>query len=245
MSQATRHYDELLARHYSWMNGLTLNEKIDEQKLLLAEAGLDDGPKDIAVDLGCGPGYQSFALARLGYKTVIAVDASNALLAELEAARAGEHIRTVLADLRNFPTFVESGSVNAIICMGDTLTHLDERSDVTKLYRDAYAALAPGGRFVLTFRDLSHEREGLDRFLPVRADERRIMTCFLEYEADHVVVNDLIHVRDGEGWTFEKSRYRKLRLAPAEQAAELERIGFTVDCDRQAGGLHMISARKP
>ncbi|MGJ5755865.1 hypothetical protein [Streptomyces puniciscabiei] len=48
------------------------------QAALLREAGLPagtaEGGKDLAVDLGCGPGPQSLALARLGYAPVFPVD---------------------------------------------------------------------------------------------------------------------------------------------------------------------------
>ncbi|MBB2166611.1 class I SAM-dependent methyltransferase [Gluconacetobacter sp. 1b LMG 1731] len=244
MSEAKRHYDRLLAAHYSWMSGAPLEKKVAEQRGLLTDLGLNGGPKGIAVDLGCGPGYQSFALIDMGYNAVIAVDTSADLLAELKKARTDSQVKTVLADLRDFPMLVEQDSADAIVCMGDTLTHLDERSDVSKLYRDAYAALAPGGRFVLTFRDLSQELTGLDRFLSVRADDQRVMTCVLEYEPECVIVNDLIHVREESGWIFQKSRYRKLRLSPSEQVAELKRIGFTIDHDRPIDRMHAISARK-
>lgn len=247
MNEAARHYDQLLAAHYSWMNGLPLEEKVAEQKALLADLGLSDGQKGVAIDLGCGPGYQSFALADMGYKPVIAIDTSTDLLVELEKARTAQtdgQVRTVLADLRNFPTLVEPASVDAIVCMGDTLTHLDKRADVSKLYRDAYDALVLGGRFVLTFRDFSQEITGLDRFIPVRADDHRIMTCVLEYGAESVVVNDLVHVRDEAGWTFQKSSYRKLRLSPSEQVAELKRIGFTIDYAQTVSRMYAIAARK-
>ncbi len=244
MNQAQRHYDELLAAHYSWMNGAEPAQKAIEQTSLLTDLGIDEVSREIAVDLGSGPGYQSLALARLGYEPVIAIDSSRDLLAELDAARTDERIRTVLADLRTFATMVERGSVRAIVCMGDTLTHLDSHADVLQLYRDAYEALAPGGHLVLTFRDLSQALAGLDRVLPVRADDRRIMTCVLEYEPEHVVVNDLIHVREAGGWTLYKSSYRKLRLAPSDQVAALERIGFKIDHDKPIGRMHAISARK-
>ena len=244
MSEAKRHYDQLLAAHYSWMNRAPLEKKVAEQRALLTDLGLNGGPKGIAVDLGCGPGYQSFALIDMGYNAVIAVDTSADLLAELKKARTDSQVKTVLADLRDFPMLVEQDSVDAIVCMGDTLTHLDERSDVSKLYRDAYAALAHGGRFVLTFRDLSQELTGLDRFFSVRADDQRVMTCVLEYEPESVIVNDLVHVREESGWIFQKSRYRKLRLSPSEQIAELKRIGFTIDHDRPIDRMHAISARK-
>ena len=223
---------------------MPLAEKVAEQQSLLADLGLAAGPKGIAVDLGSGPGYQSFALANLGYGTVLAIDTSRRLLDELEAAKADHPVKAVLADLRAFPAFVERRTAGAIVCMGDTLTHLESRADISKLFLDAHEALAPDGRLVLTFRDLSTELRGLDRFLPVRADDRRIMTCVLEYEPESVVVNDLIHVRDGSGWRLHKSSYRKLRLAPAALATELDEIGFVVDHNRPAGRMHAISARK-
>jgi hypothetical protein len=43
--------------------------------------------------------------------------------------------------------------------MGDTLAHLESRADVSKLFRNAHQALAPGGRLP---RDLSTELTGLD-----------------------------------------------------------------------------------
>ncbi len=52
---------------------------------------------------------------------------------------------------------------------------------------------------------------GLDRFIPLRADADRIMTCFLESNgSESVMVHDLIHVRQGETWTLRKSAYPKL-----------------------------------
>jgi len=40
----------------------------------------------------------------------------------------------------------------------------------------------------LSFRDLTPDLTGLNRFIPVRSDPDRIMTCFLEYEPETVIV---------------------------------------------------------
>lgn len=85
MSDALRHYDDLLAQHYSWVVGIPFAEKVEEQRRLLAELGLAENPKDLALDLGCGPGYQSAALCDLGYREVIALDHCQTLLDELKA----------------------------------------------------------------------------------------------------------------------------------------------------------------
>ncbi|WP_424363725.1 methyltransferase domain-containing protein [Methylocystis parvus] len=208
MSDIMRHYDDFLAPHYSWMVDLSLTDKIAEQQSLPAMLGLPGAVRGFAVDLGSGPGYQSFALANMGYEAVITIDTSRFLLDELEAARGPAPVKAVHADLRAFSKFVTPSGADAIVCMGDTLTHLETRADVTKLFQDAFEHLAPEGRVVLTFRDLLTELKGLDRFLPIRADDGRIMTCVLDFEPDTVVVNDLVHVRDGQTWTFQKSRPR-------------------------------------
>ncbi|MES2045093.1 MAG: class I SAM-dependent methyltransferase [Pseudomonadota bacterium] len=245
MNPVTRHYDDLLAAHYTWMTGSSLLDKAAEQKALLAQLGAGQGHKRLAVDLGCGPGFQSLALADFGFVRVLALDTCQTLLTELEAAKGERPIETRLDDLCSFSTLVANGAADVIVCMGDTLTHLRSREDMSTLFSDIYQALAPGGRAILTFRDLSQALHGVDRFIPVQSDADRIMLCALDFGPDTVTVNDLIFVRDGDGWALHKSSYQKLRLAPCDVVSELRRHGFVIDHDTPLGRLHAIAARKP
>jgi SAM-dependent methyltransferase len=245
MNDAIRHYDELLAEHYSWMVGVPFEEKTAEQKTLLAELGLGAGRHGAAIDLGCGPGYQSAALADLGFSPVIAIDTSQVLLDELTAQKGPRPIRPVHDDLRGFIRHAPPGGAGAIVCMGDVLTHLESHKDVSGVLADAFAALTPGGRLVLTFRDMSQPLTGLDRFIPVQSDASRVMTCFLEYEPQTVVVHDLIHSRSGEGWTLRKSSYRKLRISSQDVVRQMKNLGFEIEADRMAGRMWAIGGRKP
>ena len=104
--------------------------------------------------------------------------------------------------------------------------------------------LAPGGRLILTFRDMSEALTGLDRFIPVQSDADRVMVCFLEYEPQTVVVHDLIHSRTETGWTMRRSCYRKLRVSSDEVVRQLKQLGFEIDVNRLAGRMWAISARK-
>jgi SAM-dependent methyltransferase len=227
MTSVREHYDDVLAEHYSRTFG-DFEAKVAEQQALLERLGIHGGPGGrVAVDLGCGPGFQSIALARLGFR-VVAIDFSRRLLAELRERATGLPVDAIAGDIRDVATLAPAG-VDLVVCMGDTLSHLERDGDLDRLFDGVAARLVAGGRLVLTFRDLSVPLEGRERFIRVHADDDLIVTCFLEYEPAGVKVHDLIWARRPEGWRFRVGVYRKLRLAPDAVAARLERAGFTVE----------------
>jgi 2-polyprenyl-3-methyl-5-hydroxy-6-metoxy-1,4-benzoquinol methylase len=149
-----QHYEQLLAEHYSWMFGVPFRTKVDEQLDAFKTLDVEPGKHGVAVDLGSGPGFQSIALAELGFKTVIAIDSSPKLLAELNSHKGSLPIRTEIADLREFDKLVSQGSAEVIVCMGDTLTHLDSPEDVEAIFEKARDCLRASGILVLTFRSI-------------------------------------------------------------------------------------------
>jgi len=249
MGSVQDHYRNLLAKHYTWMMGLSFEEKVAEQKVLLEtivgrpESG---GRRGLALDLGSGPGFQSIALAQLGFSPVIAMDISAELLDELGMHRGNYPIEMVETDLGSLDELETASEATVAVCMGDTLTHLDSRESLQRLFASVLHKLAPRGIFAITYRDLSVALTGLDRILPVRSDDEKVMTCFLEYESEeHVVVNDIVHLRAPQGWSMEKSSYRKLRL-PAEWVVEaLCNAGFRLRSQGVAGRLILVVAEKP
>lgn len=249
MSTVNEHYERLLAKHYLWMFGSSFEERVHEQKSFLSRAldPLTNKLKDaIAVDLGCGPGFQTIALAQLGFSPVIAVDTSAELLDELRARVNHLPVQIERADLRQLPAIVPPGRASVIVCMGDTLTHLPTKGDVQALFHGVFDALHGGGMFVITYRDLTKELHGTDRFIPVRSDDDAIMTCFLEFEnAETVIVHDLLHTRHSAGWTLNKSSYRKLRLGMDWLCHELNHAGLTVVSQDSSGRLLTVVAAKP
>lgn len=235
MTTVSDHYAQLLAPIYSWMAG-SIEAAFEAGHAEIGEA-LRPLPADsIVVDLGAGFGMHAIPLARAGSR-VLAVDTSTDLLKELDHLAKGLPIETVADDLLSFRAHL-SGKADAVLCMGDTLTHLPEHTHVDFLAQEVHESLRPGGQFVLSFRDYSVALEGDARFIPVRSDERRILTCFLEYEEDTVVVHDILHERAGDAWETRVSSYRKLRLSPDRVIASLETCGFEVR--RQEGLRGMV-----
>jgi hypothetical protein len=136
--------------------------------------------------------------------------------------------------------------VDVIVCMGDTLTHLPTKSCVESLFGDVAASLSPGGAFLATFRDyVSAPLQGDARFILVRSDEQRILTCFLEYADTTVTVHDLLHQREGPSWRLSTSNYSKLRLSPEWVVERLSSLGLSVCRDSVPGGMIRIAAEMP
>jgi SAM-dependent methyltransferase len=228
------HYAHHLARIYVWMAG-GIHAAIEQGSADIAPFLAAPDERMVAIDLGAGFGMHTIPIARAGY-AVTAIDTSSLLLTELQTQAVGLRVRAVEDDLLNFQKYVTDGA-DLIVCMGDTLTHLSRRSEVDDLLRKVARALKPGGRFVATFRDYTRPLSEQARFIPVRSDESRILTCFLEYGPKHVMVHDIVHERSEDGWRMRVSAYPKLRLSPTHVRESLQKHGLTVELETAPRGM--------
>ena len=241
MATVKQHYDEVLSDVYSWMFGgfdigIQRNvEFFDERQLTPKNSG-------IAVDLGAGCGFQSIPLAKAGY-SVTAIDLDPKLLGELKNNAENLPINTIQANLVDFENVVESG-VELIVCMTDTILHLESREQVISLFEKVYKTLEPKGIFILTYRDLTNELKELDRFMPVKSDENIIFTCFLEYEVETVKVYDVVYKKLPGEWKLYKGFYRKLRLSKDWIDRKLSDSGFSNIDSKVENGLVTVVATK-
>ncbi len=243
MSSIQAHYEQLLGPVYTWMAG-GWDAAVTRNRAMLDTLGLAHWPRGVAVDLGCGSGFQAIPLADAGFE-VVALDLCAPLLDELRERTGTRSIRAVHDDLLNFDAYLD-GEAALIVCMGDTLTHLESVETLAALIRDAAARLADNGRLVLGFRDLAtHELKGPQRFIPVRSEPDRIFTCFLDYRSDHVEVNDLVHTRDGAQWRLATSAYRKLRLTAAQVGALITDAGLTLEhASAEQGAVRLVGVKR-
>lgn len=241
MAEVSDHYSGHLGPVYSWLVG-GVDAALARGEAELDSLSIPEGSGSLAVDLGAGFGMHSIPLARRGF-SVLAVDNCAVLLRELEAHMGALPIRSVDADLAMFREHV-SGNAQIVMCMGDTICHLEDVSVVRKLISEIAAALAPGGTFIVSFRDYTTELKELDRFISVRNDATRILTCFLEYEDTHIRVHDLLHECTPEGWRLAVSSYRKLRLDPGLLIEALEQSRFSVLRQPGLSGMVRIVATR-
>ena len=227
MSTAKQHYDQLLGKHYTWSVAGS-GDPFEPAATWLVRHGLADFARYL--DLGAGFGAHAVPLARAG-KSVTAVDFHAGLLAELRAA-AGS-VATCEAELGAYleDAVAAAATWDAVLCLGDTLTHLPDRAAVEHLVDGAARVLAPGGVLALGYRDYSGPpRTGIERFIPVRHDAQRSLVCCVEaIDDDHLSVTDLITTAEPGGLRTQLSAYRKLRLAPAAVVAWAAAAGLTLE----------------
>ena len=225
MSTVAEHYAKHLGPIYLWMAGGP-------------EAALQAGGAEIAAlnlplaegaavcDLGAGFGMHAIPLARRGARHALK---SSDTCGSLRS-------RWLTMTLRSKP---HHGSTGGHPVHAETRLRICQSS---MLSIASSQALPPhccrGGLFIASFRDYSVPLVGDQRFIPVRSDDTRILTCFLEYEPTAVIVHDILHQRTSEGWQTRVSHYRKLRLSPEQLIASLRSNGFNVR--REAGMRGMV-----
>jgi len=219
------HYDFHLGNFYSWMMG-DFNQNVKDCELFFSEHSLE-AKNALAIDLGCGHGIQSVALANSGYK-VISVDFNKQLLIELYNNKGELPVLIVENDIFSYLESSKDIIPEVIVCMGDTLAHFESFDDLKRLFQSCYSMLAPGGKFVISYRDYSKALSGNSRFIPVKSDEYRILTCFLEYEDNKVNVTDILHESNNGRWVQLVSSYQKLRLTEQVVAGIIADTGFTI-----------------
>ncbi len=193
-----------------WIYG-GFEKKVEENRKFFAGKGIKPVSNGIAVDLGAGTGFQSIPLAELGF-SVTAVDFSKKLLLELESKKSGHNIKIIKDNILNFDSYTDLRP-ELIVCMGDTLTHLESIKSVEDLVKNCSRVLAEKGKLILTFRDLTIELQDENRFILLSGCDNKIFTCFLEYYPDYVRVYDIVLEKENGRWNQHISFYDKIKIS--------------------------------
>lgn len=101
------------------------------------------------LDAGCGTGFHSILLSKLGCE-VTAADVSQNMIDLLNSKKAfySVEIKTVLASFQELATKVDSG-FDGVFCMGNSLPHLLTTEDIKTALDNFYQLLRKGGKLIL------------------------------------------------------------------------------------------------
>ncbi len=109
--------------------------------------------KETVLDVACGTGFHSVRLTEAGFN-VTSADGSAAMIAKAfeNAQSRGLILKTVQADWRWLNRDIQ-GKYDAIICLGNSFTHLHTEQDRRRALAEFYAALKHDGILILDQRN--------------------------------------------------------------------------------------------
>jgi SAM-dependent methyltransferase len=155
--QSRRWYEELFeSGDYVrfWLGGEDLPrvsaERTQREVDFLMEA-LDLGPGAVVLDLCCGHGRHSIALARLGFEvTGLDLSSRHLEMARGAASEANLSVKWLRSDMRQIPTEL-TGVFDAVINMFTAFGYFDTEEEDQEVLLGVARSLKPGGAFFLDF----------------------------------------------------------------------------------------------
>ena len=186
---------------------------------LLGEYGIADG---LVLDLGCGTGSLTEALAAFGYD-MIGVDASVEMLEAAQEKRnaSGADILYLLQDMRAFELY---GTVRACVSVCDCVNYITEEEELVEVFRLVNNYLDPEGIFVFDFNTEYKYREvlGDQTIAENREDASFIWDNFYDEEDRLNEYEVTLFIKEGDGGLFRK--YQELHVQKAYTLGEMQRL---------------------
>ena len=129
-----------------WRN--VMPDSVTQQEVTFLETQLSLSPAARVLDVPCGSGRHSLALASRGYQmTAIDLSSDSLVYARDAAARNNLSIQFEHRDMADLPW---PDTFDAAFCMGNSFGYASDEDDVAFL-RAIFRALKPGGKFALDY----------------------------------------------------------------------------------------------
>ena len=172
---------------------------------LFKEYGIADG---LLLDLGCGTGKLTRAMADYGYD-MIGVDYSYEML-DIAKSQSEESILYLLQDMREFELY---GTVKGIYSACDCMNYILEEDELREVFALANNYLDPGGIFVFDINTPYKYQELLaeNTFAETREEGSFIWENFYDEEEQINEYDLTLYIREDDGrfQRFEETHFQK------------------------------------
>jgi SAM-dependent methyltransferase len=228
------YFDATYVRRFALSSEQTVAE------VLMLRDLLPEPPIDL-LDLACGEGRHSIALAQGGFN-VIGLDASDELLAlaRAQAAAQGVAVSFVAGDMRTIPY---SDCFDAVINMFTAFGYFSEDENQAVLEGIA-RALKPGGRLIM---ELAHRDAAISNFQAhdwYELDDGAIVWVQRHFDVVRGTLTSIDRWRELDG--SEHERAHRIRLyTPTELATMLRYAGLEPTAWYGSMGLHALTPHAP
>lgn len=223
MSGGGYSFDDLFdPEEYLYFLEDTLRDEDTPRQCDFIERTLGLGAKSQVLDLGCGHGRHAVELAARGHD-VLGLDlvAGFLQIAAKEAEARGVQLGLVQGDMRAFQA---DAQFDAVLCLFDAFGFFRDEDD-EQVLANVFAALVPGGRFLLDLRP----REVVGRLPPVSVLDKGNGDMMIDRHHFDVETGRLVdrrsYVRDGR---VRDVAFSVRLYAYTEMRTLLRKIGFEI-----------------
>ncbi|MBE5040833.1 class I SAM-dependent methyltransferase [Oscillospiraceae bacterium DSM 107454] len=181
----------------------------------------------LVLDLGCGTGNMTLAMARRGYE-MIGLDCSVEML-EIAAQKARDQQKEILFLNQDMTTFELYGTVGAMICALDGVNYLTGDGQLEEMLQRLHCFLDPGGLLIFDVNTPYKFQKVLDGQTFLYDQDDIYCVWNNEYDAEEQICYfDLnIFLRDADGMYIRRDEFQEERAYSALELQEcIERCGL-------------------
>ena len=133
------------------------------------------------LDIGCATGELSYQLAKEGAE-VIGIDLNEDLLDEAKSQKHQENLQFQTGNMLELEKDFQENEFDAVLCFGNTLVHLPDKTAVIKMLHGVEKTLTPGGKFLLQI--LNYDYIFNDKITELPLIETENIRFIREYKID-------------------------------------------------------------
>lgn len=204
-------YDQFASdydRFVNWDNRLAFEIPLIEK--ILADIKKPAAEPLQILDAACGTGMHALALANAGHQ-VVGADFSREMIkkAKLNAKSAHLELPFETAGFGVLASVFGDACFDAVLCLGNSLPHLVEETDLESALKDFHACLKPGGLLLIQNRNFDAVMAKQDRWMEPQAfqesDAEWIFERFYDFNPDGTIGFNIVNLnrKGSAAWTSE------------------------------------------
>ena len=226
MMSNTDLWDTLSANYDRFVNW---EQRLDREMPFLESHLASHGARRV-LDVACGTGHHTIALAQRGYE-VVGTDISEGMVrqARQNAESAGASAVFHRAGFGHLREAVKE-PFDALLCLGNSLPSVLSEEALIVALADMAGMLVPGGLIVI--QNLNYDRvwPRRERFMPLQTyqqgEEEWLFFRFVDFHQETLTFNMVVLHRDGEMWNYDAEATELRPLLSKDLNRLLERSGL-------------------
>jgi len=152
------------------------------------------------LDLGCSTGALALALGREGHR-VSGIDLDERMIgiAKSRAAEEGLDVSFHVMDMLEIDKRFDPGSLDQVLCFGNTLVHLSGPDEIRRLLKSVYRLIRPGGVFVAQV--LNYDRilaQGIRRLPIIEGEAFRFLRSYELESTGRILFKTELELEDAQ-----------------------------------------------